>query len=157
VSPAPTTFGQLLSLLYGFPGKLDELDVTTQDSKPPECIEALFDDRIRLTGKIVQQFETQPQRRQYALTMGIELLTTLLAGNNPRGSLVLAAIDPRQVEGLYPEAVADKIEHIMQQTDGLSIPGAHGEDSLRNRQDQGWISLPEKLWQRIQEMAAVNY
>jgi LDH2 family malate/lactate/ureidoglycolate dehydrogenase len=156
ISPAPATFGQLLSMLYGFPGNLDQLDVTTRDGSPPETIEALFDDRIRLTGKIVQQFETQPQRRQYALTLGIELLTTLFAGNNPRGSLVMAAIDPRQVEGLHPQAVADKIDQIMQQSDGHAIPGAHGELGLQRQQQQGWISLPEKLWLRLQEMAAEN-
>lgn len=156
VSPAPATFGQLLSMLYGFPGKLDELDVTTRAGEPPQSAEALFDDRIRLTGKIEQQFETPANRRQYALTLGIELLTTLLAGKNPRGSLVMAAIDPGQVEGLHPDAVAEKIDHIAAQTDWQSIPGAHGERSLRKSQEQGWISLPKKLWERLQQMADIN-
>ncbi|MCG7982369.1 MAG: Ldh family oxidoreductase [Candidatus Thiodiazotropha lotti] len=156
VSPAPATFGQLLSMLYGFPGNLDQLDVTTRAGESPKSVEDLFDDRIRLTGKIVQQFETPPQRRQYALTLGIELLTTLLAGSNPRGSLVMAAIDPGQFEGLHPDAVTNKIEQIVQQTDWHAIPGAHGETSLRNSQDQGLISLPKKLWERLQRMAVMS-
>ncbi|MCG8012567.1 MAG: hypothetical protein JAY64_12840, partial [Candidatus Thiodiazotropha weberae] len=71
-------------------------------------------------------------------------------------SLVMAAIDPGQFEGLHPDAVTNKIEQIVQQTDWHAIPGVHGETSLRNSQDQGLISLPKKLWERLHRMAVTS-
>jgi LDH2 family malate/lactate/ureidoglycolate dehydrogenase len=156
ISPAPTTFGQLLSMLFGGDGDLSELSVTTPDGRAPSEVGELFDDRIRLTGQIVQQLETATQRRQYALTVAIELLTTLFAGENPRGALVLVAFDPERLPGLHPQAAADLMERLAERLGMDSMPGAHGEARMNKQKNRGSLSLPRPLWQTLKNMSEIE-
>jgi LDH2 family malate/lactate/ureidoglycolate dehydrogenase len=156
ISPAPATFGQLLSMLFSGDGDLSELSVTTSDGRAPSEVGELFDDRIRLTGQIVQQLETTTQRRQYALTMAIELLTTLFAGENPRGALVLVTFDANRVPGLHPQAAVDLMERLVEHLGKDSMPGAHGEARLNRLKRRGSLPLPRSLWQTLKNMSELE-
>ena len=153
ISPAPATFGQLLAMLFGAKGELGELSVTTSDGKTPTKPNELFDNHIRLTGQILQRFATTTQRRQYALTLAIELLTNLFAGENPQGALILLAFDAQRLPGMHPDAAAGVIEQIAHNLDWQAIPGSHGEARLLKLRRQGNLPLPQPLWQTLQAMA----
>ncbi|MES9853843.1 MAG: Ldh family oxidoreductase [Candidatus Thiodiazotropha sp. L084R] len=152
ISPAPATFGQLLSMLFGNEGDLEELSVLNGDGQQPSEAGEMFDDQIRLVGQIVQQFNTSAQRRSYALTIAIQLLTILFAGDSPRGALVLMALDPKRIPGLHLTETINFLEKMTQR--GATVPGAHGEAHLNKQYQKGTLSLPVPLWHAIQSLAS---
>lgn len=153
LSPAPTTFGQLLAMLSGFAGDLEDTALLTSGGRPPREVSELFDEQGRFSGKILQPLDSTKQRRQYALTLAIELLTKLFTGETANGGMVLLACDPQRLPGMHPEAVVSVIERIADHLDWQSIPGGHGEarrDTLLHRES---LPLPQTLWQSLQILA----
>ncbi|MEW8505072.1 MAG: Ldh family oxidoreductase [Candidatus Thiodiazotropha sp.] len=154
VSPASTTFGQLLAMLSGFEGDLSDATLVTSAGKPPAALSELFDERGSFSGGIIQSMDSAMGRRQYALIMAIELMTSLFAGKTTTGGLVLIAFDPHRLPGLHPEAATSVIERIARELDWQSIPGGHGESRRRALLDRGTLPLPEALWSRLKNLAA---
>lgn len=153
ISPAPSTFGQILAMLSGFEGDLEQVSLATAEGKPPGDLSELFDNQGRFRGKIVQTLDNSIGRRQYALTLGIELLTTLLTGDTRTGGLVMLAMDPHRIPGMHPDAVGAAIERIASDQGWQGIPGGHGEARRAAILHQGSISLPKSLWHRLQALA----
>lgn len=153
ISPASTTFGQLLAMLSGFKGDLSDATLATSAGNPPSALNDLFDEQGRFSGKIIQSLENAMGRRQYALLMAIELLTSLFAGETKTGGLVLLAFDPRRMHGLHPEAAATVIERIADQLAWQNIPGGHGEARRRDILAKGSLPLPNILWGRLKTLA----
>ncbi|MET0026484.1 MAG: Ldh family oxidoreductase [Candidatus Thiodiazotropha sp.] len=154
VSPAPATFGQLLALLFGAPGEVTSLSVETREGQPPQQVSELFDDEMRLTGKIIQRFDDVAGRRQYALTLAVEALTTLFAGHSKRGALVMIGINAEQLPGLHPGDVGQLLERLSKVLGAEQIPGAHGEARLQAMRRAGELSLPRRLWEELTRMAS---
>jgi LDH2 family malate/lactate/ureidoglycolate dehydrogenase len=153
ISPAPSTFGQILAILSGFEGDLKGVTLATAEGKSPGDLSELFDQQGRFRGKIVQSLDNSLGRRQYALTLGIELLTALFTGETKFGGLVLLACDPQRLPGMHPEAVAQVIERIANNLDWQGIPGAHGETRRAEILKKGFMPLPQTLWHRLQMLA----
>jgi LDH2 family malate/lactate/ureidoglycolate dehydrogenase len=156
ISPAPSTFGQILAMLSGFEGHLKQVNLATSEGRPPEDLKELFDKQGRFRGKIVQRLENSLERRQYALTLGIELLTKLFIGDSKIGGLVLLAVNPQRFPGMHPDAVTAVIKRIANELDWQGIPGAHGDARQLEIRNRGRVSLPKNLWHRLQAMAEEN-
>jgi LDH2 family malate/lactate/ureidoglycolate dehydrogenase len=154
VSPAPSTFGQLLALLFGAPGEVSALSVKTREGHSPKQAAELFDDQLRLTGKIIQQFDGAAEHRQYALTLAVEALTTLFAGSSKRGALVMIGMSAEQLPGLHTQDVDDLLARLSAVLGPDSIPGAHGEARLQETRRSGKLSLPRRLWEELTHMAS---
>jgi hypothetical protein len=142
-----------LAILSGFEGDLKGVTLATAEGKSPGDLSELFDQQGRFRGKIVQSLDNSLGRRQYALTLGIELLTALFTGETKFGGMVLLACDPQRLPGMYPEAVAQVIQRVASHLDWQGIPGAHGETRREAILDQGSMPLPQILWHRLQLMA----
>ncbi len=154
ISPAPATFGQLLALLFGAPGEVTGLSVKTREDHAPKQALELFDDELRLTGKIVQLFDDVTERRQYALTLAVEALTTLFAGRSKRGALIMIGLNTEQLPGLHPNDVRDLLSRLSTVLGSDRIPGAHGEAQLQERRQAGNLSIPRRLWEELTRMTA---
>jgi len=153
ISPAPTTFGQLLALSTGFEGDLTTSALLTSEGRPPVEISELFDEQGGFSGKILQRLDHSQERRQYALTLAIELMTTLFTGKTGTGGMVLLACDPHRIPGMRPEATAAEIERFADHLGWNNIPGGHGETRRSALLRQGHLPLPETLWQTLQKLA----
>ncbi len=153
ISPAPTTFGQLLAMFSGFEGDLKDAALLTSEGKPAVELGELFDEQGRFSGKILLPLDSGQRRRQYALTLAIGLLTTLFSGETATGAMVLMAFDPRRLPGMHPEAAASVIERIAGHLDWQSIPGGHGESRRSALLGKGNLPLPQALWKSLQGMA----
>ncbi|MES9949036.1 MAG: Ldh family oxidoreductase [Candidatus Thiodiazotropha sp.] len=153
VSPAPTTFGQILAMLSGFEGDLKDVMLTTSKGKPVADLKQLFDEHGRFNGKIIQTLDSGLQRRQYALTLAIEMLTTLFTGETAKGGLVLLACNPRRIPGMHADAVVAVIERIAKHQAWQNIPGGHGEARKMALLSEGGVPLPETLWHQLQFLA----
>ncbi|MEW8049635.1 MAG: Ldh family oxidoreductase [Candidatus Thiodiazotropha endolucinida] len=161
VSPAPTTFGQILAMLSGFEGDLKDVTLTTSKGQPATDLKELFDEHGRFSGKIIQTLDSGLQRRQYALSLAIEMLTTLFTGETSKGGLVILACDPQRIPGMHADAVVAVIERIAKHQEWQNIPGGHGEARRKTLLSLGSVPLPETLWQQLQflankEMAALK-
>ncbi len=154
VSPAPATFGQLLALLFGAPGELASLSVQTREGQVPQQVSELFDDEMRLSGKILQRFDDVAGRRQYALTLAVEALTTLFAGSSKRGALVMIGMNAGQLPGLHLGDVQDLLARVSAVLGADQIPGAHGEARLQAVRRKGELSLPTRLWETLTGMTS---
>ncbi|MET0065285.1 MAG: Ldh family oxidoreductase [Candidatus Thiodiazotropha sp.] len=153
VSPAPATFGQLLALLFGAPGEVASLSVETHESNPPREVAELFDEEMRLSGKIIQRFDDVAGRRQYALTLAVEALTTLFAGQSKRGALVMIGLNPGRLPGLHLQDVRELLGRLSAVLGTEQIPGAHGEARLQRIRQDGTLSLPRPLWEALNSLA----
>lgn len=152
IAVTPATFGQILAARYvpeGYPAPpVADLPVTTADGHPATDPADVCDGRGGFTGHLVQHRDSPEARRRYALSLSLEVLGALLAGDAGRGHLVLAAGEAGPL-GLDLGAVERVLTRVAAAAGPGAIPGRR--QPVRRR-----LRLPPGLWRALTDLAEVE-